>query len=153
MSGFGWTLPSGTTGGVSGGDDALSRELGRLFGTDIYFRNDYEITSAGDFLLVSGITNLREAIYRRLLTRPGEYKFVPDYGVGIMSYLKKRSNSDTIDQLRTAIEEQLLRERRIDSVERLSVDITHDTVNIGIIIRAAGRALQFRPFTFTEKKV
>lgn len=152
MSGFGWTLPSGAGTGVSAGDDALSREFGRLFGTDIYFRNDYQITAKGDFLLVSGLTNLREAIYRRLITKPGEYKFVPDYGVGITAYVKRRSNAATIDELRTAITEQLLRERRIESVEQLNIEFDEYTVNVGIVIRAAGRALRFRPFTFTEEK-
>ncbi len=129
---------------------ALDRELGRLFGTDIYFRNDYEITSAGDFLTVNGLTNLREAIYRRLITRPGEYKFVPDYGIGINSFIKRRANLETLDQLRTAITEQLLRERRIDAVEHVGIERTDGGLNVGLIIRAAGRALRFRPFTFAE---
>lgn len=131
---------------------ALDRELGRLFGTDIYFRNDYEITSAGDFLLVNGLTNLREAIYRRLITRPGEYKFVPEYGIGINSYIKRRADVETLDQLRTALTEQLLRERRIDAVEHVAIERIEDGIKVGLIIRAAGRALQFRPFTFAENQ-
>lgn len=130
----------------------LDREFGRLFGTDIYFENDFVVTSAGDYLLRSGIANLKAAIYRRLITRPGEYKFVPEYGVGIRDYVKKRSNAATIDSLRTAITEQLLRERRIDSVERVALDVTPDAINVGIVIKAAGRALRFRPFQFTEEQ-
>lgn len=152
MSGFSWTLPPVSGAGVAGQDGALDRELGRLFGTDIYFRNDYEITSAGDFLLVSGLTNLREAVYRRLITKPGEYKFVPGYGVGITSYIKRRSNVETLDQLRSAITEQLLRERRIDAVEHVAIERIDDGLKVGIILRAAGRALRFRPFTFTEER-
>ena len=153
MSGFSWTLPSVSGGvGVATPSGPLDRELGRLFGTDIYFRNDYEITSAGDFLLVNGLTNLREAIYRRLITRPGEYKFVPGYGIGITSYIKRRANIETIDQLRSALIEQLLRERRIDAVEHVAIERIDDGLRIGLIIRAAGRALRFRPLTFTEEQ-
>lgn len=153
MSGFSWTLP-GPSGSASatGDDSALGRELGRLFGTDIYFRNDFEVTAAGDYLTISGLANLREAIYRRLLTRPGEYKFVPGYGVGLPLYLKRKADSTTIDEIRTAVTEQLLHERRIDSVERVAIEFSDGKLNIGLIIKAAGRALRFKPFTFTEEQ-
>lgn len=150
MSGFSWTLPPVSGSSVPGESGALDRELGRLFGTDIYFRNNFEVTSAGDYLAVSGLTNLREAIYRRFITKPGEYKFVPLYGIGITSYLKKRLDSDTLSQLRTAITEQLLNETRIDAVEHVGFEVIDDGLNIGLIIRASGRALRFRPFAFTE---
>lgn len=152
MSSFSWTIPAFPVGaGTNPPEGVTDRELGRLLGTDLYFRNDYEITSAGDFLLLSGLDNLREAIYRRLLTRPGEYKFVPSYGVGIMSFIKKKINTTTLDELRTTIEEQLLQERRIAAVENLAIERIDGGLKIGLIIRAAGKALRFRPFTFTEE--
>ena len=106
----------------------------------------------GDYVLLSGLNNLRAAIYRRLITRPGEYKFVPDYGVGVPSYVKKRANSTTVDQLRVAITEQLLRETRIEEIVDVAIEVDGDSIKIGLIVRAAGRALRFRPFVFSEEQ-
>lgn len=152
MSGYSWTIPSSGGSSVLRDDGPLDRELGRFFGTDIYFRNDYSVTSAGDYLLVSGLKNLREAIYRRLITRPGEYKHVPSYGVGLLTYLKKPLTNQVIDELRTVITEQLLQERRIETVAHVGIEKVEGGVKIGLIVRAAGRALRFRPFTFAEEK-
>ena len=152
MTSFSWTLPSTASAPVSGSSDPIDSQLGRFFGTDIYFRNDYSITAQGDFLLIDGIANLREAIYRRLLTRPGEYKFVPEYGVGISSFVKRKASGEVLDELETAIREQLLREERIESVERIAIEPTESGLNISLIVRASGRALRFRPFSFTEEQ-
>ena len=128
------------------------KELQKLFGTDILFENDYALSSAGDFVLLSGIPNLRAAIYRRLFTRPGEYKFVPEYGVGIQSYVKRRRTPSVLRELKARIEEQLLRESRIDEVLKVSIERIANGIKINIAIRAAGRALRFTPFLFSEEQ-
>lgn len=152
MSGFSWTLPPAVGVGIADASGALAREFGRLFGTDIYFRNDYSVTSAGDYLLTKGLENLREALYRRMITKPGEYKFVPSYGLGINAYVKRRANTDTIAELRRALTEQLLQERRIDAIENIAIERIPNGLKIGLVIRASGKALRFRPFTFSEEQ-
>lgn len=158
MATFTWTLPSapttslGTTGGSASADLSAEQLQERQFGTDIKFENDYDITSAGDYLLLSGLENLRAAVYRRLLTNPGEYKLVPDYGVGMKRWVKKPDTSANRAEMKTIIEQQLLRDPRIQEIVQIAIESLENQpgVKVGIVLRANGRALRFRPFTFTE---
>ena len=46
-----------------------------LYGKDIRFDgSDFTITAQSDYATVEGIENVRLALYRRLVTRPGEYR-------------------------------------------------------------------------------
>lgn len=121
-----------------------------LLGEDIFFDGDYSITPAGDLAVVTGLDALRAAIYRRLLTRPGEFKLRPDYGVGVMDFVKKRRTQTTLDALRQRITDQLSLESRIQEVLDIGVERIDDGLKVKVVVRAAGKALTFRPFLFTE---
>lgn len=131
-------------------EGVMERENQRLFGTDIRFDNDFFINSKGDYQLIEGFENLRQAVRRRLLTRPGEYKFVPDYGVGVQLYLKKPRSPSRKSELQNAIKSNLLRDPRIQEVVQVEIEDIVDGIKVGIVIRAAGKALLFKPFTFTK---
>lgn len=154
MADYSYTLDNPATGGstgVSNGDlSAADAEIRKQFGTDIYFENDYRLTARGDFALLDGIANLRQAIYHRLITRPGEYKFVPEYGVGIQTYVKRKRTVTNKDLLTNNIREQLLRDKRIADVPQIVIEDIKDGIQVGIVVVAAGKALRFRPFQFTK---
>lgn len=152
MASFSWPLNPPPTGGTGGQaqQDQVQIQLDRKLGTDLYFEGDYNVTPAGDYLVLKGLENLRAAIYRRLLTRPGEYVFVPEYGVGVQSFVKRRKTLANIDQLKTAIRDNLLRDRRIQAIEDIVVQDTDNQLILTLTVRAEGRALRFRPFIFTE---
>lgn len=147
MSSFSWTLPTTTPQNPEIAE--ADRAQQQFYGTDIHFRNDYSLDRTGDYILDVGIEALREAIYRRLITRPGEYKHVPSYGVGVQTYLKSRTTSDNIERLKSAIRTQVLKDPRVEAIEDLEVVSTEYTTTIGLKIRAAGKALRFTPFEFT----
>jgi len=157
MPTYSYTVVPSSDGGSDSSSDIrasnaedIKQELQEAFGTDLHYEGDYSSTSKGDYLLVSGFAALRQAIYHRLITRPGEYAFEPDYGIGIQSFVKKKIVSTTIDDLEIRIRTQLLRERRISSIRTLIINPISGGVEIYLVIDASGRALQFRPFRFTK---
>ena len=124
-----------------------------ILGVDIMFNdNDFHVTSAGDFIILSGKKALKQAIYHRLMTRPGEFKVRPSYGVGLFSYVKKRLRQGDLSELKARIIDQLSLEPRIEEVVDVFVEIlsTNDGVKIGIKIKAAGEEFEMRTIAFAD---
>jgi len=147
MAEFSYTLTALGTSQVAGD---VEQQQNVLLGKDILFNGDYQLTSAGDYVLLSGLEALRQAIYRRLLTRPGEYKLRPEYGVGVLDFVKKRRVQSTLDVLEQRIVDQLSFEQRIEEVVAVVVDRITDGLQVKVVIRAAGKTLKFEPFDFKE---
>ncbi len=122
-----------------------------LLGKDIFFNGDFDVNAAGDFVLLEGLEAVRQSIYRRLMTRPGEFKLRPEYGVGVINFVKKRRIQSTVDQLRQRIVDQLSLDTRIAEVLDVVVEQITDGLKVGIVVRVAGETLKFRPFLFTEQ--
>jgi len=141
-----WTLPASVPSGI--GEQVTEQNL--ALGNDIFFDRDFAISPAGDWLSVTGEAALRAALYRRLMTRPGEYRARPDYGVGLPSFVKKRANSTTVDELRVAIVDQLSLEPRIEEVVDVAVERFDGGLRIGLTVRSAGRTVRFQPQNFSE---
>lgn len=125
-----------------------------LFGYDIFFKDGtMPLTGGGDYIRVGGVENLRAAIYRRLITRPGEFRFRPSYGVGVQSYVKKARSQANLDALRTRIVDQLSQDRRIQSADVAINTVTlngKEVVRIVITVVAGGQSHTFEPFNFAE---
>lgn len=125
-----------------------------LFGVDILFEDDLRVTASGDYALVEGYAALRQAIFIRLITTPGEYAVQPDFGCGIASYVKKRMSKSDKDSLRQTIIEQLSKEERIQKVEEVTVEsLTMDGttgVKVSVRVTALGRENSFAFTTFAE---
>lgn len=145
MAKLSWTVKLPTPGTVQASDERL-----RLLGKDIYFDGDYSVNGAGDYALLEGVDALRQAIYHRLITRPGEFRLRPTYGVGVSKFVKKRRIQAELDDLKGKIVDQLSLDPRVDEVVNVTVERIDDGVKIGLIVRAAGDTLKFRPFQFNE---
>jgi hypothetical protein len=50
---------------------------------DLLLDDDFTVSAQGDFALVEGVANVRQALLHRLLTTPGTVVHRPEYGVGI----------------------------------------------------------------------
>lgn len=147
---FNWNLPNLTFPPSPVPADEGTRDL---FGYDIFFRGDSVVTAGGDYGRIGGRDNLRAAIYRRLITRPGEFRFRPDYGVGVQTYVKKALTTATSDSLRARIIDQLSQDRRIDSVD-VAIELVSvnglPVLKVHIKVQAGGEPRTFEPFTFAE---
>ncbi len=150
MADYTYTI-SGTSSSAAGAANlaSIDKQIRKAFGTDIFFDGNYSITAKGDYQLLEGLAALRQAIYYRLITKPGEYAFVPEYGVGITTYVKKKRDAENIDSLKNAIKANLLRDPRINGFKQIIVEYIPDGIQIVISLDINGRALRFKPFVFT----
>ncbi len=124
-----------------------------VYGYDIWFRKDFQITNGGDYVRIGGEANIKAALYRRMLTRPGEYKFRPDYGVGVQDFVKKAPTTANLDQLRQRIIDNLSLDPRLTSIV---VTVEADTIQLVPVLRVfvqavvSGGLLRFEPYVFTR---
>lgn len=125
-----------------------------LFGEDLLFADDLQVTASGDYTIVEGVESVKQALLNRLLTAPGEYAPFPDYGVGIRLWIKKRLSRSDLDALRTVILDQAGNEERIERVTDVIVerDDQGDNTGIKIMVKAIvlGREQSFAYPNFTE---
>lgn len=125
-----------------------------LFGEDLLFSDDVQVTASGDYALVEGVAAVKQALLNRLLTAPGEFAPYPDYGVGIRLWVKKRLSRSELDFLRQLILDQAVKEERIERVTDVIVerDDQGEETGIKIMIKALvlGREQAFTFPTFTE---
>ena len=150
MPSYTWTGPDP----IAPINTPLSEGESDLFGEDIYFSDDFQETAGGDYVVTTGQETVRQAIYRRLLVRPGEFRVRPEYGVGVSLFVKKGVTQSTIDDLGQRIVEQLTQETRIDRLVEVTVTkVTENSrpgVKIYIKAELQGRTRVFKPFTFVD---
>lgn len=122
-----------------------------LFGVDILFTDDLQVTASGDYAQIEGYEALRQAIRIRLITTPGEYAIRPDFGCGLSRWVKKRMTKSERDSLRQTIIEQLSQEERIQKVEEVTVEslTSGETTGVKILVRVTALGKE-NSFAFTD---
>jgi phage baseplate assembly protein W len=137
-----YTLDPGISGTIAAGVD-VPKELGDIYGVDIYFDGQKRVSAAGDWQSVQAEENLRRGILRRILTAPGTYRWKPNYGVGMGTFLKKPVNAAVVEQLTSRIISQVGQDRRVDKV--VSVTVTpvlfgdQPGLRVVVVVQALGR--------------
>lgn len=127
-----------------------------LYGRDLAFDGDFTATPALDWKTVEGPDALRQSVYRRLLTLPGEYRPYQDYGAGVRAWVKKQKTTSDLAELRNHITDQLLRDPRITSVLEVRIeDVADNPAMLRVFVRvlALGNEKRYGPFDFTEESV
>lgn len=140
---------SATAGGTSSGEEVL-----RLLGRDVMFDTDYHVGPDRDWVLVEGLDALKQSLYHRLITKPGEYRLRPSYGCGVLSYVKKRNRPAELAELRQRVVDQLLADRRVDEVIGVTIEPLPDGaqgITVTIAVRASGLELNFTPLSLTDE--
>jgi hypothetical protein len=94
-----------------------------------------QITAAGDYATIGGKELLRKLIVRRLITSPGEFFHLPEYGVGLR--VKEPLPAADLTKLRAEIERQILLEPDVVSV-RVSLRFTpaQGTLEVAVFAKA-----------------
>ena len=105
---------------------------------DISFYSDFVLTPSGDLDVISGLENLKNALYRRLLTTPGTLIHRPDYGVGIKDFQNSLNSLSNQQKLAMRIRTQFIEDPRVDDVTGVRVNIdANDPSRIEIFIRVS----------------
>lgn len=97
-------------------------ELRQLWGRDLFWDGDYAVSPAGDWLVVDREAALTQAIRRRVMTSPGEWETLPEYGIGAADFVKMGRTPAVVAELTERTRTQLPRDPRIDSVDRVDID-------------------------------
>jgi phage baseplate assembly protein W len=148
MSGLSYTLPATTPATSPVPVDAGTKDV---FGYDIFFQGMLQLTPGGDYKRIGGAENVKAAIYRRLLTRPGDYRFRPDYGVGLQDFVKKAPTTALLDQLRQRVIDNLSLDIRLSQIDvTVESDAINDVPVLRVLVRAVvgGGLVRFEPFVF-----
>jgi phage baseplate assembly protein W len=152
MSSYAWTLPTAPTSGSSG-DGNLEEAFDKRasLGRDLFWEGGKRLTTAGDWLVVEGITALRQSILRRLITRPGEWTVRPLYGVGAQDFLYETLTESRAAELRARIRDQLTQDRRVQKVSAVFVEQTSaGLLRVRIQIEVQGTIVALKPFLLPE---
>lgn len=120
-------------------------------GVDLFydsFTGAYRLDPRGDLDLHAGIDALKKRVIRRLITTPGSFYHLPDYGVGLEC--KEPFNSTNLGRIQAEIIRQLRQEEEILELEVQVASPAPDVLVVKIRARtAAGRpfglALEQRP--------
>lgn len=125
----------------------------RLFGRDLWFDvtatgANVEVSGAGDWVVVTGREALRQSIIRRLITDPGEFATLTDYGAGMRLFVKSRDTPAIRQEIEERIRGQLARDRRVAEVSQVVTERT-DTGALQIFVQVlpVGAGARQEPLT------
>jgi len=114
------------------------------YGTDVLLIGDYRYSARGDVCTIDGLANLKEALYRRFITNPGELQHRPDYGVGVYRYMNLPATPSNRQKLANAITMNVVREKRISKVNFARADWTMDVCMIEISVKVTGVSVEYQ---------
>lgn len=98
------------------------------------FGGTLRITATGDYQRESGVPLVRKLILRRLMTAPGEFAHLPDYGAGLK--VKEPLPNRSLIALKKEIQRQVLREPEIAEA---TVSITQYADKNILVVQVAAR--------------
>lgn len=90
---------------------------------DIAHKGDFLVTSTGDLDTISGLENVQNALFHRLITSPGSLIHRPNYGVGIKDFQNSINDIENQRRLALRIQEQYELDPRVEEVLGVRVDV------------------------------
>lgn len=150
-----WELPGGDASSIR---SELLSAFSKLYGKDIWFdvtadQPDYIVTPAGDWLPVEGHEALRQSLMRRIVTNPGEWQTLPNFGVGARLYVKARNTQATRDELEARIRSQFMADPRVEAVGQVVIAQLTDSpgLKISVQVTPRGRLKSERPLVILQE--
>lgn len=123
-----------------------------FLGKDIAFKGDFIRTATGDIDTISGLENVKNALFHRLITSPGTLIHRPGYGVGIKDFQNAPMTIDTQRELAMRIKERFEEDPRVEEVSGVQVqveDTRPDRITVLVRVKIAGydeEPMKFIPF-------
>mgnify|MGYP006921292518 CR=1 FL=1 len=125
--------------------------LNEILLRDLRHEKDFVLKSGqGDIDTIEGLENMKAALFRRLVTQPGAILHRPDYGVGVKSWQNAIATISQQRALAVRIQEQFLRDSRVEKVNSISIDAEDATphkIKLIVSVRVVGYGDE--EFTFT----
>lgn len=90
--------------------------LDEFYLKDLAHTGDLLASPSGDLQAVNGVANMRQALFRRLLTVPGSLVHRPNYGVGIKNFTNAPNSFDNQRKIANRIKEQFEQDFRVAEV-------------------------------------
>jgi hypothetical protein len=112
-----------------------------ILGCDIAHKGDFLLTATGDLDVISGLANIKDALFRRLVTTPGTLIHRPNYGVGIEDFEGALMSLENQRTLAGRIQEQFEQDPRVEQVTGVQVivdDVTPDKIQIIVRVKISG---------------
>lgn len=117
-------------------------EFDRLLGTDISLDDKTRQlrwdSTTHDLQTVSGVENLRQACYLKLMTNQGELVYHPTYGDRLLQFVGAANTPVIASMANGILRECILQDPRVFSVENMVVKVQGDTLTAEFRIRVRG---------------
>lgn len=123
-----------------------------VLGTDIAFKGDFVTSATGDIDKITGLENMKQALFHRLVTSPGTIIHRPNYGIGIKDYQNSPSTIAAQQKLALKIKDQFLQDPRVEDVTSVRVNFNAakpEMTEIVVRVKLQGydeSAMAFVPF-------
>jgi phage baseplate assembly protein W len=88
---------------------------------DIVHISDLKLSSKGDIDTISGLENVKNALFHRLVTLPGSLAHRPGYGVGISRFQNAVASLSVQREIAGRIQEQFEEDPRVEGVKSVKV--------------------------------
>lgn len=112
----------------------------RVFGRDVRLQNGVLDAEKGDFAVIAGRENLRQALRHRVETDRGELLFHREYGSRVRELMGAVSGPTALMLAAEYAKSAVVADPRIDEVTRAAAEIGGDVVRVSIEARpVAGR--------------
>jgi hypothetical protein len=92
-----------------------------------------QIGSSGDYELVTGVELVKKLLFRRIMTSPGEFFHLPDYGLGLQ--LKEPVPVSSLSQKKAELERQALREPEVIEARATITVSSNNVINIQLRVK------------------
>lgn len=106
---------------------------------DLKFADDYVENGDGDIDLVDGLQNVKDRLFRRLITLKGSIVHRPNYGVGLKRYQNETITLQLRKFLTNEIKNQFQEEQFVESVKSVIINqgtenTSQLTINVNAVI-------------------
>ena len=93
---------------------------------DIEFQGDIKAAPNGDLQLIKGVSNLKQALFNRLVTVQGTLAHRPLYGVGVQKWQNGIGSVSKQQALAIAIKKQFEEDERVEKVTSIQIILDNE---------------------------